>query len=192
MRYISLLITLSFWSVSSFGQYGKTWTVSFGAGLFTSPYYKNSDASGFFSVDINYNFKKRHVLAANYNNGRHNYQDNVRSNIPAGPNLINSKAEYTTFSILYKYKFLDKRKISAYSGAGAGIMTQVLEYPFSDGSGNYYRQSSMTDLVFPVRIEFIYHLTDRVGLGMLGGFFVHPDYPILGYHGGMMISYNIR
>lgn len=192
MRYFSIQIILFFTTLTSFGQDAKTLTVSLGAGLFTSPYYKNSDASGFYSADFDYHFKKRHVLSANYNAGEHNYQDNVRSNIPAGPNLINSKADYRTFSVLYKYKFLNKKKLAAYGGAGAGIMTQILEYPYSDGPSSYYKQSSWTDLVFPVRLELIYHLTKKVGFGILGGFFVHPDFPVLGYHSGLKLSYNIQ
>ena len=192
MRYVAILIISFFLSATSFGQQEKSLTVSFGAGFFTSPYYKNDDASGFYMADFDYHIKKRHVLSANYNAGGHNYQDNERSNIAAGTNLINSKAEYRTFSFLYQYKILNKGKISAYVGTGAGIMTQILEYPYNDGTNYSYRQSSWTDLVFPVRGEFNYQLTRKVSIGILGGFYIHPDFPILGYHGGMQVSYNIK
>lgn len=53
--------------------------------------------------------------------------DNVLSNT-AIFNLgktTNAKATYQIFSLLYKYKFLNKKAFSAALGAGAGIMTQT-------------------------------------------------------------------
>jgi len=192
MKILLSLLFAGLISPTVHGQEKKDLTISFGAGLFTSPYYKNSDASGFYAVDFDYNINSRHVIAANFNAGGHNYQDNVRSNVPAGENLINSKAVYRTFSVLYKYQFIEWKSLSIYGGTGAGMMTQILEFPYNETNSQNYRHVSWSDLVFPVRLDINYHLSKRTSIGILGGFFIHPDFPILGYHSGLKILYKLK
>jgi len=103
-------------------------------------------------------------------------------------NDTNAKASYKTFSILYKYKFLNKKAFSAAFGTGAGIMTHEREYPYKEGGSYYFRESIWTDLVFPVRLELDYKFSQPFQLGLIGGFYIHPDYPILGYFAGPRLA----
>jgi hypothetical protein len=190
-RLILLLLTILLTTIS-FAQDRKDLAVSFSTGVLTSPYYPNDKARSYYNVDFDYYLAKRHILSANFNAGKHNYYDNVLSNtaIPFYENNTNAEALYRTFSILYKFKFVNSKVFSANIGAGAGIMTHIREYWYKEAnSAEGFRQSSWTDLVFPVRLDLDYKLSRRFHLGVIGGLFVHPDYPILGYHAGPRVSY---
>ena len=194
MKKITLVFITGLATIALFGQDKKDLTLSFGTGKLTSPYYPNDKARGFYSVDFDYHLAERQVLSANFNAGGHDYYDNVLSNtaVLLYENSINAKAAYRTFSILYKYKFINKKSFSAALGTGVGIMTQIKEFPYKEGSSYYFRQSSWTDLVFPVRLELDYKLSKHFQLGLLSGFFIHPDFPILGYHAGPRLSYVLK
>jgi hypothetical protein len=179
----------------SFGQNKKDLTIAFAAGELTSPYYENDKARGFYAFDFDYHLTKRQILSANFNSGAHRYFDDILSNsnwITYGDGT-NSDAEYKTFSILYKYKVLDKTDFSATLGTGAGIMTHSRRYPYRMSTTSYsFNQSVWSDLTFPVRLEFDYRLSKQFKFGLIGGFFIHPDFPILAYHGGARLSYTLR
>jgi len=190
---IALIATLS--TITSFAQDRKDLTVSVGVGKMSSPYYLNADAGEFFSIDLGYQLSKRQTLSANYNAGRHNYYDNVLSNIsePFKESTTNSKVSYNTFSIIYKYKVLDKKIFSVNIGAGAGLMTETRQYPYTEGNSSNFRETSITgDIVFPVVLEFDFKLSEHFKLGLAGGFFVEPDYPIVNFYAGPRFSYVIK
>ena len=194
MKTISLTLLTGLIAAMSYGQDKKDLTVSIGAGKLTSPYYLNDKAKEFYSVDFDYHLSKRHILSANFNAGGHDYYDNILSNTAGSikSNGSNAKASYRTFSILYKYKFLTNKVFSGNIGTGAGIMTHSRQYPYTEGNSSNYRQSTWTDLVFPVRLEFDYKLSNRFQLGLIGGFSIHPDYPILAYYAGPRFSYLLK
>ena len=191
---IILALILGLITITSAGQNKKDLTLSFSTGKLTSPYYPNDKATGFYGIDFDYHLTTRQVLSANFNAGGHDYYDNVLSNtaVPLYENTTNAKAAYRTFSILYKYKFLSKKTFSVDIGVGAGIMSQIKEYSYREGNSYYFRQSGWTDLVFPVRLEFDYKLSKHFQLGLIGGFFIHPDFPILAYHAGPRLSYILK
>jgi hypothetical protein len=130
----------------------------------------------------------------NYNNGYHDYYDNILSTDPGyiKSNGTNAQADYGTFSVLYKYKFLNKKSISGAVGTGAGIMTHKRQYPYKISNGSIFNESSWTDLVFPVRIEFDYKISTSFRLGVVGGFYIQPDYPVLAYYAGPRLSYMLK
>ena len=194
MKTISLTLITGLIAIVSYGQDKKDLTVSVSAGKLTSPYYLNDKAKEFYSIDFDYNLSKRQILSANFNAGGHDYYDNVLSNTTGSirSNGSNAKASYRTFSILYKYKFLNNKVFSANIGTGAGIMTHSRQYPYTEANSSNYRQSIWTDLVFPVRLEFDYKLSNHFRLGLISGFFVHPDYPILAYYAGPRFSYLLK
>lgn len=194
MKQITLAILIGLITLSSFGQEKKDLIVSIAGGSLTSPYYLENKVGRFYSLDFDYFISKRHILSANYNDGTHNYYDNILSTDPGYTvsDGTNAKAEYHTFSILYKYKFLSKKAISAELGAGAGIMTHKKTYPYKLANGSIFNESTWTDLVFPVRLEFDCKISNSFRLGLIGGFYIQPDYPILAYYAGPRLSYLIK
>lgn len=194
MKQITLMLITLLAIQSSYGQERKDLVVSIAAGKLTSPYYLESKLGKFFSIDFDCHVSKRHILSANYNDGGHNYYDNELSTFPGyiSSDGTNAKAKYHTFSLLYKYKFLNKKAISGIVGTGAGMMTHSRMYPFSTGNGFNFRESVWSDLVFPVRLEFDYSISKSFRVGLIGGLYVHPDFPVLAYHVGPRIGYMLQ
>jgi hypothetical protein len=195
MKRMIVLFISGVLTITVFAQNNKDLTVSFSMGKLTSPYYANDEARAFYGLDFSYHLNNRHILAANYNAGKHNYYDNSLSNtaIPLYEKTTNAEASYHTFSVLYIFNFINGKSFSAGAGTGAGIMTHIREYPFREANGSEGpRQSTWTDLVFPVRLNLDYKLSKRFHLGVIGGLFIHPDYPVLGYHAGPRISYTVK
>ena len=87
---------------------------------------------------------------------------------------------------------MNNKQISGAVGTGVGIMTHSKSYPFLTSNGSNFREAVWTDLVFPVRLEVDYYLPSNFKIGIIGGFFVHPDFPILAYHVGPRLSYVIK
>lgn len=192
-KYTFGLIILTI-TVACYGQKRKDLVLSISAGKLMSPYYLNNTFGKFFNVDFDYYISKRHIISASYFDGHHNYYDNILS---TDPNYIksdgtNSIAKYHTSSILYKYKFLNKRSIDAIIGAGAGIMTHSKRYPYLTASGSVFQEETWTDIVFPTRLEFEYRLNKNFKLGLMWGLFIAPDFPILAYHIGPRLTYIVN
>jgi hypothetical protein len=202
MKKIILTILTGFIVLSSSAQDKKNLTISLATGFLNSPYYTNAKTRQFYNVDFTYHLNERHKIASSFLSGEHLYYDNEKSNnavpltTPGYEENTNATADYRVFSILYKYAFLNKKKISITLAAGAGIMTQVVVYPYTEVTPTGvvivdFRQSSWTDLVFPVRLDIDYRLSKRFQIGLIGGFFIQPDYPVLGYHAGPRLSFTL-
>jgi hypothetical protein len=195
IKHLTLALLTGLLTLTSFGQERKDLTLSFSAGKLSSPYYDHNTSGRFASFDFDYSLSKRHTLSVNYTDGKHRYYDNGRITGPVSDiysDGTNSEATYHTFSVLYKYRFISSTHLSGSIGAGAGMMTHSRMYPFSTGNGYSYQESAWTDLVFPVRLEADYHLSKNLKAGLIGGFFIQPDYPVLAYHIGPRFSYIIK
>ena len=198
MKIFILSCFIALTTTNLFSQDKKDLTISLGTGIYNSPYYTNAKSRPFYNFDFSYNISKRHIIATTFLAGKHFYYDNIRSNnavpltTPGYEKNTNATAEYLTFSILYKYNLYNNNKLSITAGTGAGIMSQTMIYPYTEGTSVHFRQSNWDDLVFPVRLEFDHRLSGHFKIGLIGGLFIHPDYPVLGYHAGLSVSYVIK
>jgi hypothetical protein len=194
MKKITLALIIVLTALSSYAQQRKDLVVSVAAGKITSSYYPENKLGEFFSLDFDYHLSKRQILSANYNDGGHNYYDNILSTVPGyiKSDRTNAKASYRTFSILYKYMFINNKSISGNIGTGAGIMTHSKLYPFATSNGFSFAKSTWSDLVFPVRFELDYKISKSFHLGIIGGFYIAPDFPILAYYAGPRIGYILK
>lgn len=77
-------------------------------------------------------------------------------------------------------------------GTGAGIMTHSKRYPFATINGYNFSESAWSDIVFPVRLEFDYEISTSFRLGLIGGFYIAPDFPTLAYYVGPTIGYILK
>ena len=195
MKILLLNVFAVFTCTILFGQDKKDLTISIGAGRFNSPYYTNDHARSFFNFDFDYSIDERQKISTNFLSGKHWYFDSVYSNnfvstgTPGYEDNANAQAEYKTFTLLYKYKLLNRKKVSLSLGAGVGFMVQILRFPYTEGNITDFREAAGTYLVLPVKLEIDYKLSKSFQLGLLGGFFVGPDTPVLGYHVGPRVSY---
>ena len=194
MKQVILGLLIGLVAFKSFGQEKKDLRISVAGGSLMSPYYMENKGGRFYSVDFDYYLSKRHILSANYNDGKHNYYEDILSTDPGyiKSDGTNAKAEYHTFSILYKYKFINKKALSAALGTGVGFMTHKKIYPYKLSNGSIFNETTWTDLVFPVRFELDYKASNSIHLGIIGGFYIQPDFPVLAYYAGPRLSYVIK
>lgn len=190
-----IFLILLFTADVSMGQEKKDLTIALSSGILNSPYYQKASAKDYYGIDFSYQLGKGHILGVNYFAGKHNYYDDVLSNNPgniSSSDGTNSRAEYRTFSLLYKRKIIDLAAISLVPGLGAGIMTHTRSYPYQEPGSSYTRTSSWSDLVFPVSLDINFRISKRWQTGLTGGFLIHPDYPVLALHSGPKLSYTIK
>lgn len=196
MKQYTLFFTFIFFALATFGQEKKDLAVSLSAGYFNSPYYNNAHSREFYSFGFDYHISKRHILSANYVTGQHDYFENTLSNAPSSSVATlkgtNAKASYNTFSVLYKYKIINKAHFSIAPGAGAGILTHTLEYPYAQGSSFIFQETTWSDLVFPVTLDINYKVFRQLQIGLTGGFLIVPEYPILALHAGPKLFYVLK
>ncbi|NEU09886.1 hypothetical protein GZH53_16295 [Flavihumibacter sp. R14] len=195
VKEILIVIVLLSSAHYSFGQDKKDLTITLSSGILNSPYYQKANAKDFYGIDFGYQLGKRHILGVQYFAGKHNYYDDVLSNNPgsiSSADGTNSRAEYRTFSVLYKRKIIDFASVSLVPGVGAGIMTHTRSYPYQDTNSSYTRISSWSDLVFPVSLDLNFKISKKWQTGLTSGFLIHPDYPILALHAGPKLSYTIK
>src|SRR4051794_15493920 len=126
IKQFSLALLTTILTFSAISQERKDLTLSIAGGKLACPYYANNRSGRFFSFDFDYSLSVRHALSVNYTDGEHRYFDNVHAFGTGGSinaDGTNAEAAYHTFSVLYKYTFLNSTHISATVGTGVGIMT---------------------------------------------------------------------
>jgi hypothetical protein len=87
---------------------------------------------------------------------------------------------------------LNKKVVSGSIGSGVGIMTHSREYPYVISNGSIFAKTAWTDLVFPVRAEFDFKVSKCIRMGVIGGFYIAPDYPVLAYYVGPRLGYLLK
>lgn len=191
---LSLIFLGGFTSIILFGQDKKDLTISFGTGIFNSPYYTNARAFQFYNFDFDYYINERHIISTNFLSGKHRYYDSIHSNneiplnTPGYEDHTNATAEYMTFTLLYKYKIVNHKKVSLSLGVGAGIMVQTFQFLYTEGNSEDVRDATWPTIALPVKLEMDYKLSKHFQLGIFSGFFIGPDIPVLGYHLGIRAS----
>ncbi len=193
-RFFTCFIVLI--SLKGIGQETKSFVVGIAQGKLTSPYYDKSKWGDDFNIDLDYSFTKRGILSGNFNWGKHTYFDPTGSPAVIYGDGTNANQRYYTFSFLYKYAIIAKERFLVSVGTGAGGMVKVTEKFYTETTNpsqlTYPRDFVSYDLVFPVRVDATYKLSSHFHIGVLGGFYVNPDFPILAYHGAIKIGFRLK
>lgn len=183
----------------SFGQERKDLKLSLSTGFFNSTYYTNAKPRQFYNFSFDYSISKRHIISADFISGQFRYYDNVNVtspiplSTPGYEKHTNAEAYCQVFSVMYKYKLLDKRKFSINTGTGLGIISESFTYPVDTPNGFTFETSgSKGDLCFPVRLDINYQVLKKFQIGIIGGMYIYPDYPLVGQHTGISLSYLIK
>jgi hypothetical protein len=183
-----------------FSQDKKDLKISLSTGFFNSKYYTNAKSRQFYNFGFEYSITKRQSLSADYTSGQFRYYDDIRVTTPiplSTPGYekhTNAEARSTFFSILYKYKILDKKKLSVKLGTGLSIITETYTYPVDLPNGGFTFQTSSGkgDLSFPLRVDLDYKISKHIEIGIIGGTYIYPDYPLVGQHLGLSFSYILK
>lgn len=194
-----ILLVFSFLPVT-FSQNKKDLKISLATGIFNSSYYTNAKPRQFYNLGFDYIVTKRHLISADYISGQHRNYDNVRASnpipltTPGYEKHTNAEARCMVFSVLYKYKLLNKKYFSITAGTGLGIITESLSYPVELANGGFTFQTSggKGNLSFPLRVDIDYQILKQFQIGILGGMYIYPDYPLAGQHLGIRFSYILK
>jgi len=196
---ITFLFTISFFG-QVIGQEKKDLKVSLATGIFNSKYYTNAKPRQFYNLGFEYSITNRHSISSDFTSGQHRYYDSIRVTTPIPlstqgyENHTNAEARTTFFSILYKYRVFDRKKLSINIGTGIGIITETFTYPVDIPNGGFTFETSggKGDLCFPLRIDFDFKISKQFQVGIIGGTYVYPDYPWAGQHFGIRLSYILK
>lgn len=196
-----IILVLSFNLIGQvFSQDKKDLKISLATGFFNSKYYSNAKSRQFYNFGFEYSITDRHSLSTDYTSGQFRYYDSIRVTTPiplSTPGYekhTNAEARSTFFSILYKYKVFDKKKLSIKVGTGIAIITETYTYPVDipNGGFTFETSSGKGDLSFPLRMDLDYKISKRFEVGIIGGTYIYPDYPWVGQHLGLRLSYILK
>jgi hypothetical protein len=196
-----ILFVLSFSLIGqAISQNKKDLKISLSTGAFNSKYYTNAKPRQFYNFCLEYAITDRHSLSSDYLSGQFSYYDSIRVtspiplSTPGYEKHTNADARGTFFSVLYKYKLLDKKNISAKVGTGLSIIAESYTYPVDKPNGGFTFETSgrKGDLSFPLRFDLDYKLSNRLEVGIVGGTYIYPDYPFVGQHVGIRASYILK
>jgi hypothetical protein len=196
--FFSILLIVSF--SQTYGQDKKDLRISLSTGLFNSYHYINAKPRQFYNFGFGCALTNRHIISTEFISGQHLYYDTIYVttpiplSTPGYENHTNTQARTTVFSVLYKFRFLDKRKLSINVGTGLGIKSEIYTYPVNTPNGGFTFETSggKGDLCFPVRLDLDYQILNNFQLGIVAGTYIYPDYPLIGEHLGIGLSYIIR
>ncbi|MBC3789300.1 hypothetical protein [Spirosoma utsteinense] len=194
-----LLFLLYAISLSVSAQH-KLYDVALSYGIYSAPTLKQSHSKDYFLVDFSYHLTKRWILTSGFTSGQFNYYDDIRSNADTEVTkytTANTNArgyDFHTYAVI-KYNIIALSRFRLQAGAGIGMLTQRLKYPYrqpcSSGCAVFIGEESSTVLEFPVRAEVYYLLTNWIGLGVTAGGFINPTSSNTGIHFGPQIRLNL-
>ncbi|MCC6762704.1 MAG: hypothetical protein IT252_15900 [Chitinophagaceae bacterium] len=193
-RFIILFYTALIFTGVSIAQPAKSLRLSFGAGVYNSPYYHHSLEGGFYRISFEYHLAKRHILSAMYLTGKHYYVDINNTNVVMGTEKGNRSTRTNDHIVgaLYQYKMLNKQHWEIMGGAGLGLLTKTEDYTAILNNNYVPFTSTWTDLVFPTNVSLYYKPAKDWHLGIVSGMVIHPDFPLLGWHFGAKLAYVIQ
>lgn len=200
LKKIFLLQMSLFTLFHSYAQDKKDLKLSLSTGLFNSNDYINATPRQFYNFSLEHSVEKRHIIAADFISGQFFYYDNKRSDnaipltTPGYEKHTNAEARCAIFSVLYKYKILDKRKFSINAGTGIGIIHETFTYPvnLSNGGFTFRTSGGKGDLCFPLRLDIDYNISKQFQIGIITGTYYYPEHPFVGQHLGVKLSYILK
>jgi hypothetical protein len=194
--------SLLFISSIAFGQESKGLLLSLGTGVINSSFYLNAKPKSSYNFSMEYKLNQKSALVSDLLVGKHAYYENVRSNylllppIYQGKKITNATARYLIYSIQYKRKLKEWKRISVNVGTGVGLISHTLEYfvVYHQWFENEVvtTQSGFVDLCFPVGLDLRYKVSSRLSFGITSGLYIHPDYPLIGQHVLAKAFYTIK
>lgn len=167
--------------------------LSLSSGIYTSTNYPNVKSGPGYAFDMSYYITDKIFLASHVNYGGFRYYDDVLSNSPQtflrldGTNSF-AKSIHVGFQIGYNFKF--SNLVDLYGSTGVSSYTLMRTYPFQSDENTWVPiESAWTDMAFPVRLGIEFHPWEKISFGIVTGFYIEPDFPIVGFHFGPILSY---
>lgn len=178
----------------------KRYDIALSYGLYTAPTLKQSHFRDYMAADFNYQLTNRWIIGSGFTAGRFDYYEDVRSNADT------ELTKYTTASTnargydahmyaLVKYSLINSSRFHLLAGAGIGLLTQRLKYPYrqpcSSGCVVFIGEESSTKIELPIKAEAYYLVNDKIGVGVTAGGFVNSTLSNTGIHFGPQIRVSL-
>lgn len=169
----------------------KSFDIAVSYGAYYSPSFKLNERDEYYAVDFDYHLTERWTVSSGFLRGRFRYYDDVRSNAPAA--VIYTRGNTNARGIdlhaygMAKYSVIAAKVFTVQLGAGIGLLTQRLEYPYREQSGRgdaFIMQRTTSNIEFPLSAEAYYSIKSRLGIGLKVGSLFRPNYPVVGIHLG--------
>ena len=185
MKQFITTLTLILFTIITFGQEKRDLTISIGSGLINSGSLRSAVAKPFVSFDMDYSMNTRNTLSTNYFSGSSLFKEDPT--FSGNPNY-QFKERYKGFSVLYKYRFINRSRYSIVAGSGVAIMTHISQFFYN----TFLAEAPLTDFALPIRIEMNYKVSNHLLFGVMTGGFINQTSPIIDYYGGLRLSYILK
>ncbi len=145
-----------------------------------------------FSTELKFFINERLYISANALYAISRYYESDKSNYPdfsVDENGTNADLStiHVGLQIGYRVQFLDIFYVAGQTGISS--YTESARFPWQYDESTYaYANSAFTDLAFPMQFSLGALLTDHFELALIGGFYIEPDYPIVGLHIGPQLN----
>lgn len=181
------------------GQQSR-YDIALSYGLYVAPTLKQSHFKDYMAADFSYRLTERWVIGSGFTAGQFDYYEDIRSN------AATELTKYTTGSTnargydahiyaLIKYSLINSTRFHLLAGAGIGLLTQRLKYPYrqpcSSGCGVFIGEESSTRIELPIQGEAYYMVNSKIGVGVTAGGFINSTLSNMGIHLGPQIRVSL-
>ncbi len=152
----------------------------------------------FYGFETSYFFNKHFFVASEAIFGVNRYVSKIE---PAEfiatysqyvyPNGSNAdlKTAHLSISAGYSVPIFQKFSVSGQIGISGYIELKTYAAPDYYFKQYAYRYHNFTSLAFPVKLSVNYAINNKIDIGLIGGCYIEPDYPLIGYHVGPQLNF---
>ena len=179
---------------------GNRYDIALSGGFYQAPKYTHATNRPFLAADFDYHIWKRWTISTGFLNGQFAYFEDWRSDTFDYQDYTNAKGYESHVYFTGSYSAIQKKKFLLQAGFGIGIFTQRLKYtyrepssggsprgngsPEGNGSDTFIAEESFSIAEIPLKIESIYKLGTRIGLGVKMGTYIQFNRPLAGTYIG--------
>ncbi|QMW05446.1 hypothetical protein [Spirosoma foliorum] len=170
-----------------FAQQGK-YDIAVSYGFYQAPMYKQAVNKNFFAADFDYYIAKRWAISSGFLSGQFAYYEDYRSNAYSNDDYTNAKGYESHAYLTASYSVIHGKRFSVQIGAGIGLFTQRLKFPYRAAGANleashygeqiFTGEESFSIVEIPLKLEAYYRLGTRFGLGIKAGTFLQLGRPL--------------
>lgn len=157
----------------------------------TAPEFQNIKTGNNICFELSQILHNNLIVTSHVNYGKNRYykSDNIDGDEQVESDLTNANLETIHVGLMAGYFHSFSKWFNASVQIGVSTYTQINEYPFQfNDYSSSYTNSVFTDLAFPVKASIAFQPFNDVEIAFIGGFYIEPDYPLVGLHFGPQLN----
>ncbi|GAB2783358.1 hypothetical protein GCM10027275_29130 [Rhabdobacter roseus] len=191
MKRAVLLLLLWASGLAAFAQH-KAFDMGLSAGIYFTQVNKPILQSAYAAGEFEYHHTPKWAFAANILLAEYFFQKYELDYFTSQEVPMRRRGSEVQSNFMVKYQLFTYRRVHFQVGAGLGLITSGNELRIdTSGGGMYLIYKSNTDFGFPVQAELYRPITKKIFLGLKGGLFIQPDYPIMAHNLGLQVRYRL-